>query len=199
MLTSSVILDIVILAVVAVSAVIGAKRGLFRSLAELVCYIAAYVITSLLAGSLAASAAQWLRPIAEERIRALVGDYLSGVLEEVPSLLSGGFLEDLLDHALPEAIVEQALYNLAYAIVFVVVFLLVVIALRLLIRAVDTVLKLPLLHEANALGGGAIGALKGLVIVGLLLWLARQTGHLISAGAMEESILAPIFLKILPF
>ena len=45
-----------------------------------------------------------------------------------------------LEQALPEAIVEQGLYNIAYAAVFVVLFFVVIFALRLLIRAVDTVL-----------------------------------------------------------
>lgn len=198
MLTSSVIVDIVICAVVALSLLIGARRGLFRSLAELVSCIAAYVITSLLAGGLASAAAEWLRPMAEERVSALVEAYLSGALEKAPAFLTAGFLEELLEQALPEAIVEQGLYNIAYAAVFVVLFLVVIFALRLLIRAVDTVLKLPLLHELNTFGGAAVGALKGAVLVGLLLWLAQRTGLLVSQEALTGSLLVPFWQRFLP-
>ena len=196
MLTSSVIVDIVIFAVVALSLLIGAKRGLFRSLAELVSCIAAYVITSLLAGSLSSAVAEWLRPMAEERVSALVEAYLSGALENAPAFLTAGFLEELLEQALPEAIVERGLYNIAYAAVFVVLFFVVVFAL--LIRAVDTVLKLPLLHELNTFGGAAVGALKGAVLIGLLLWLARRTGLLVSQEALTGSLLVPLWQRFLP-
>lgn len=187
-----------ILAVVALSALLGVKRGLFRSLAELVSTIAAYLAASLLAGGLAAAAVDWVRPLAEERLRALAGDYLAGLLEEAPAFLTAGFFEDLIEQAAPEAIVEQGLYNIAYAAAFVVLFLAVLLALRLAIRAVDTVLKLPLLHELNALGGGAVGALKGAVLIGLLLWLARRTGLLVSPEALGGSLLAPFWLNFLP-
>lgn len=198
MLTSSVIVDIVILGIVALSLLMGARRGLFRTLAELVSTIAAYVIASLLTGGLAAAAAEWLRPIAEERLSALVSEYLSGALEKAPAFLTAGVLEKFLERAVPEAIVEQGLYNIAYALVFVAVFLLALIALRILIRMVDTVLKLPLLHEVNTLGGAAAGALKGAVLVGLLIWLARRTGLLVSPEALAGSLLAPLWLRFLP-
>ena len=198
MLTSSVIVDIVILGIVALSLLMGARRGLFRTLAELVSTIAAYVIASLLTGGLAAAAAEWLRPIAEERLSALVSEYLSGALEKAPAFLTAGVLEEFLERAVPEAIVEQGLYNIAYALVFVAVFLLALIALRILIRMVDTVLKLPLLHEVNTLGGAAAGALKGAVLVGLLIWLARRTGLLVSPEALAGSLLAPLWLRFLP-
>lgn len=196
MLTSSVILDTAILGVLALSIFLGARRGLFRSLAELVSYIAAYAVTSLLAGGAAAAAVDWVRPIAEERIRAIVNDYLSGLLEEIPAFLTDG--GNLLAHGLPEVIVDQGLYNLAYALVFAVLFLAVLLALRILIRAVDALLKLPLLHEVNTLGGIAAGAVKGLLIVFLLLLLARRTGLLISAGAMESSRIVPLLQRFLP-
>lgn len=198
MLTSSVIVDIVIFAIVALSLLMGARRGLFRTLAELISTIAAYVIASLLTGGLAAAAAEWLRPIAEERLSALVSEYLSGALEKAPAFLTAGVLEEFLERAVPEAIVEQGLYNIAYALVFVAVFLLALIALRILIRMVDTVLKLPLLHEVNTLGGAAAGALKGAVLVGLLIWLARRTGLLVSPEALAGSLLAPLWLRFLP-
>ncbi len=198
MLTSSVIVDIVILGIVALSLLMGARRGLFRTLAELISTIAAYVIASLLTGGLAAAAAEWLRPIAEERLSALVSEYLSGALEKAPAFLTAGVLEEFLERAVPEAIVEQGLYNIAYALVFVAVFLLALIALRILIRMVDTVLKLPLLHEVNTLGGAAAGALKGAVLVGLLIWLARRTGLLVSPEALAGSLLAPLWLRFLP-
>jgi len=200
MLTSSVILDIAIAAVVALTVLLGVRRGLFRSLAELASYVVAYLAASLLAGGLARQAALWLRPLAEERIRAVAGDYLSGVLSEAPGFLTAG-LEGLLDLGASEAletVVEQGLYNLAYAIVFAVLFVVALIVLRIAIRAVDTVLKLPLLHQANAIGGGAVGALKGLLAVGLVLWLARRTGLLISPDALEGSYLAALFRQFLP-
>ncbi len=197
MLTSSVILDVVIAAIVLLSIYLGAKRGLFRTLAELVSYIVAYVATTILAGRLADLAVEWIRPIAESKLHEMVSDYFSGLREDLPAFLSIGELVDM-DTLDMSPFIEQGLRNLAYMLSFVVIFIVVLLLLRLLIRAVDLVTKLPVIHQFNALGGLLIGAAKGLLIVFLLLWIARETGLLISQTAMEQSYFVPILQRLLP-
>ena len=87
--------------------------------------------------------------------------------------------------------VEQTLQNLAYMISFIILFIVVMIVLRLIIRALDILTKLPVIHELNSIGGVLAGAAKGVVLVLVLLWLANQTGLLISQEAAANSYIVP--------
>ena len=83
-------------------------------------------------------------------------------------------------------------------LVFLAVFLVFVLVLRIVINLGDLLLRLPVLHEMNTLGGILIGALKGVLIVCLILWLDSKAGVLLSPGAVQGSYIAPFLLKILP-
>jgi len=76
-------------------------------------------------------------------------------------------------------------------ITFILLFVLVMIALRLLIKALDILTKLPVIHELNAVGGVLAGLVKGVVLVLVLLWLSKQTGLLISQETAANSYIVP--------
>lgn len=204
MLQSSVILDIAIAAVFAVSVWVGARKGLFRSLAELAVYLVGLIGASLAAGRLTDKVVELLRPALESKVSEAISDYITGALSDVPF---GGYLAglegigDLAGDAAQETVdllVETLLYNLAYVVVFLLAFLLLVFLLKLIINLGDFLLRLPVLHELNTLGGLLVGAVKGLLIIGLILWLDSKTGLLLSSGAVQGSYIAPFLMKILP-
>ena len=204
MLQSSVILDIAIAAVLVLSVWIGGKKGLFRSLAELVVYLLGLIGASLAAGALTDRVVELLRPVLESKVSEAISDYITGALADVPFGGAIAGLEgigDLAGDAAQEAVdllVETLLYNLAYVLVFLAVFLVFVLVLRIVINLGDLLLRLPVLHEMNTLGGILIGALKGVLIVCLILWLDSKAGVLLSPGAVQGSYIAPFLLKILP-
>jgi len=193
MITSSVILDVAMAAVVVLLAWIGAKRGLFRTLAELLSYVVAYIAASVLGGYAASYVVEWIRPMAEAKLHELAGDYLSGLLEDLPPVLleHAGELPDLsgidLNGIDVGPFIETGLYNISYAISFVVIFLLTMILLRLIISAMDIATRLPLIRQLNDLGGFLCGAVKGVLLVAFVLYLAGKTGLFISESAMEGS------------
>mgnify|MGYP002802286002 FL=1 len=97
-----------------------------------------------------------------------------------------------------DVLADTVLHNMAYMLLFVVAFVLLVVVLKLVIRIVDSALKLPVLHQMNTLGGVLAGALKGVLLVLLVLWLNEQTGLLVTPQALEASVAAPILLQLLP-
>ena len=204
MLQSSAILDGIIVGIFALSVWIGGKKGLFRSLAELVVYLVGLVGASLAAGQWTKYVVDLLRPALESQVSQALSDYISGALEEVPfgSAIAGlENLGELAGDAAAEAVdllAETLLYNLAYVIVFLAVFLLVVLALKVVINLGDFLLRLPVLHEMNTLGGILIGAVKGVFVVCLILWLDSKAGLLLAPGAVQGSYIAPFLMKILP-
>ena len=205
MIASSVILDLAILGIFLLCLWLGARKGLFRSLADLAASLAALVGASWAAGYLAQTAVEWIRPLLEERITGAIEGYLAqvaggeeyaGILADLLVRLSGQIPPEGAGAA--EALADLVLGNIAYALVFLGAFVLLMVVLKLVIRAVDTVLKLPLLHQANTLGGLLFGALEGLLLILVLLWLEEKTGLLVDSRALEGSLLAPYLVNLLP-
>lgn len=207
MITSSVILDLVLIAIVAVCVFFGAKRGLFRTLADLAAYLVALIGASWLANVFTAQVMEHLRPVLESQVSQSITDYLtaltensgySGILKGLLDTLTAGDTIDDIANVAVDVLADTVLHNMAYMLLFVVAFVLLVVALKLVIRIVDSALKLPVLHQMNTLGGVLAGALKGVLLVLLVLWLNEQTGLLVTPQALEASVVAPILLQLLP-
>ena len=207
MLTSSVILDVLLLAIFAACVSLGWKRGLFRTLAELVSWLAALLGAAAAANAFTPVVMERLRPVLEGQVSAAIGDYLQSLVDEtgyeglfgglLESLTQGGAVDGMADAAV-EILSDAVLRNLAYALLFLVSFVAIALLLKLAVGLVDRVLKLPLLRQVNAAGGILAGALKGLLLALLVLWLGETTGLLATPQAMEASVVAPILLKLLP-
>ena len=73
---------------------------------------------------------------------------------------------------------DTVVFQAVHGAICSVVFLVLLAVLRLAIRALDTLLKLPVpfLSQLNRAGGLLLGVLKGAVIVCLLVWLLVRTG-----------------------
>lgn len=74
------------------------------------------------------------------------------------------------------AVVESMAQSMIYSVLYMLSFTLLLWGLKLLIRATDLVLKLPGLHFANSVGGGAIGLIEAALLVSLVIWVARRLG-----------------------
>ena len=193
-----VIIDIIAAAVLLGFIISGAKRGLFRALAGLVMILVALAGARVAAEKLTAPAAELMRPVLEHRIEAKLDAALEtpeesgrmpeedtdgpdardllallGVEEERLDELAEQVQESVRDTgvtiltAVAEALAEPVLYSL----LFLLAFLLLAVGLKLLARLLDLAMKLPVLHGANALGGGVVGALEGAVVLLLLTML----------------------------
>lgn len=205
MFTSSAILDLAIAAVIALCVFFGMRRGLVRSLADLAACIAALIAASLAAGHCAPLVVERLRPLLEGQVSEAITIYLQGLLTESGT---DGLLDGLLDSAsgaidgvagtAVEIIAGTILLNIAYVALYVAVFLMVALLLRFAVRLLDRAAKLPVLHQANTLGGLMFGFLKGFLIVALVLWLDGKLGMLIAPQALESSVLASFITKLLP-
>ena len=208
MITSSVIVDRVLIAIVAVCVFLGAKRGFFRSLADLAAYLISLIGASFLANQFTPQVMEHLRPVLEGQVSQSITDYLtaltttdasySGLLKGLlDTLTENGTIDDVANVAV-EVLADTILHNMAYMLLFLAAFVVLVVVLKLVIRVVDTALKLPVLHQMNTLGGILAGAVKGLVLVLLLLWLNEQTGLLVDPQALRASVAAPFLLQLLP-
>lgn len=195
-----VIIDIIAAAILLGFVISGAKRGLFRALAGLVMILVALVGARVAAEKLTTPTVELMRPVLEHRIEAKLDAALETPEESVQmpeedtdadgldardllALLGVGEerLDELVERvqenvrdtgvtiltAVAEAVAEPVLYS----VIFLLAFLLLLVGLKLLARLLDLAMKLPVLHGANALGGGIVGALEGAVVLLLLTML----------------------------
>lgn len=103
---------------------------------------------------------------------------LLGLDEDVRESLLGQIQETAADtgEAIAAAVVESLVQSLLYAVLFLLSFLGLTVLLRLALRALDLVAKLPGLNLLNALGGTVIGLIQGALLAFLAIWIARRLG-----------------------
>ena len=196
-----VIIDIIILAVLLLSVLIGARQGLFRALAGLVILILALVGASVLARTLTPAVTEWIFPIWEQRVNETVEDTVEQqVPQQVQDLLERFGVDpvDRVEEAGSAAIVaatKEVMTSLTYSVLHLISFILLMVGLHLLARAIGLLLKIPFLREANAFGGAVIGLLRGVLLVYFLLWLAARFGY---SWNPEETYILRAFLTYTP-
>lgn len=226
-----VIIDIILAAVLLITAILGWYRGLFRAAAGFVIIIISLVGAGIFAQTYSEAAAQRLTPFIEEHVSNRIekatqeqqGALVEGTLSEVPEQLAkllesigldeetirslaaslqGAALEN--NAALVNAATEKLTASVLYGILFLLSFLFLWVALHLVAHLIDLILKLPLLHGANAFGGMLVGLAEGVLLIWLALWLAPRLGYFISADFAAQTyilryLLAYSPMSLLPF
>ncbi len=225
-MTTPVIIDVIVAAILVAAAVWGAHRGLFRSLAGLAVVVVALVGAAVIANALAAPAARLVTPLIRDHIETRVdeamaqqsqevqmpeadveGDFsidsllaLMGLDADVRADLAGQAQEKIQDTgvSLAMAVVESVAESILYAALFLLSFVALTILLKLLIRALDLVLQLPGLHLANSLGGAAIGLIEGALALFLAVWVLRRFGVSFETESVSATHLLRFFTTHTP-
>ena len=179
MVETTVIIDIIVAAVLLAFVFLGARRGLFRSVAGLAILVVSLVGANMAADSLTPMAAGIVQPAIENRVEEKLGEVLPEDMElpEAEDTAMGELLallgidadpaEEILERAGEQvrrngagavaAVAVGVAESTIHVAVFLLVFLAAFIVLKLLAHLVDLTLKLPVLSGANALGGAAVG------------------------------------------
>ena len=115
----------------------------------------------------------------------------------------GEALEQVLDNVMEKAqqagetllsaVVSTAIKSAAYAVVYVVSFLLLLILLRLALTPLHLFTKLPVVHGVNAVLGGALGLVKGALLLFLVVWALQKWQLFITPDMVKNSFLLKFF------
>ena len=183
------------MAVLAGFGILGAWKGLLRTLAGLLVLLLSLAGAGIVASALSEPAAKLIAPVIEKRIEARLDEAVEERAKtETPPLAE---LLDLLgvDQArrdaladrteksvrdtgasLAAALVESLAQSVLYGVLYMIAFLLLTLALHLLVRMLDAFLRLPGLHGLNAVGGGLVGLAEGALLLFLAVWVLRLVG-----------------------
>lgn len=212
----AIFVDIFMAAFLLLALVLGIRQGFLQSLARVAIVVVALLGAAWLAEHLADPAAKWLEPMLTEKLQ----QKLSGqaVAVDDPSLAAAGLLEafgfsgDVLDElvqsvtdkaqemgqTLLSAVVSTVLRSVAYAVVYLVSFLLLLLLLRLLLAPLHLFTKLPVVHGVNAILGGALGLVKGALLLFFAVWLLRRFQLWITPELIGQTYILRFFAEHSP-
>ncbi len=203
--------DIALAAVLLLALVLGWRQGFVQALTRIVVVVAALLLAGWIAERLAEPAAEWLEPLLKERLEQSLT--AQGNTDDAGEMLaafgfSGDALSELVDKAaqrtqqagetLLDAVVSTALCSAAYAVVYVVSFLLLLLLLRLVLSPLHLFTKLPVVHGINALLGGALGLVKGMLLVFLAVWVLQRLQIFVTPELVRKTVLLKFFAQNSP-
>ena len=212
----AIFVDIFMAACLLLALVLGVRQGFLQSLARVAIIIVALLGAAWLAEHLADPAAKWLEPMLTEKIQQQMDG--QGAAADDPSLAAAGLLEtfgfsgEALDklvesatekaqevgQTLLSAVVSTVLRSVAYAVVYLVSFLLLLLLLRLLLAPLHLFTKLPVVHGINAVMGGALGLVKGALLLFFAVWLLRRFRIWITPELISQTYILRFFAEHSP-
>ena len=212
----AIFVDIFMAACLLLALVLGVRQGFLQSLARVAIVIVALLGAAWLAEHLADPAAKWLEPMLTEKIQQQMDGQAAAA--DDPSLAAAGLLEtfgfsgDALDklvesatekaqevgQTLLSAVVSTVLRSVAYAVVYLVSFLLLLLLLRLLLAPLHLFTKLPVVHGVNAVLGGALGLVKGALLLFFAVWLLRRLQIWITPELISQTYILRFFAERSP-
>ena len=227
-MTTPVIIDIVVAAVLLGFAVYGGKRGLFRALSGLLAVVVALVGAGIIAATFTTPVTKLVTPLIaghiEEKVEnamavqsadsgvqmpeadtedpSAIQDLLAilGLDDEVRSRLAEEVQEKVRDTgaSIAAAVVESMARSFIYGTLYILSFAVLLLLMKVLIGAMDLVLKLPLLRGLNTLGGAAVGLVEGALLLFLAVWVLRRLGVSFESEALAEAHILRIFTANTP-
>lgn len=169
-----IIIDIILVAVVALSAFLGYKKGLVELGARLFAGIIAIILTLIV-----------YKPIAnvvisnsniDERIENIIIEKTNEIVDKNTPTSDNKYIQDTTESVANqikgEISKEQAnsiSKNVIYAGSIIIIFILIKIILTIVIKLLDTVAELPILKQFNEVGGLAYGLIRGLLIITIFI------------------------------
>lgn len=181
------VVDIIIVAILALSIFLGYKKGLIELGIKAVAVIIAIVGTLILYRPITniivdtTNLDENLQQTIMEKSGSIVGDGITG------NAVEEGIVSEIQNQMLPEAAHELSL-NIIRAGVMIVLYIVIKIALRFVTALANLIAKLPILDQFNKLGGIVYGAIRGLLIIYVSLLIIQFVGEVNPGNRVNEEI-----------
>jgi uncharacterized membrane protein required for colicin V production len=195
----SILADVTMLAIILLCVFLGFHRGFIKSFVEFIGYFVAMFAAILLSNAISVFIYNTiLRDMLIKKISTAIStsaalpaeQKVQTILQALPGFVTnsmgshgvtsaslGKAVSNSAASAAPQVadMISPVIIGLTKIIVTVLLFVLLLLAVRFLAKALNTVFKLPVLHQLNSLLGGVFGLLKGIIIVLLLCAVVQVT------------------------
>ncbi|MBQ2938078.1 MAG: CvpA family protein [Clostridia bacterium] len=178
-----IIIDIILLAIIILSAFLGYKKGLVKLGTRLFAGIIAIIITIIIykpvAGLIISNTA------IDEKIEDAIMQNTTNFIKENTQQ------NQIANHVANEFLPDEAKNmskNIVYAITGLILFIVVQIALSVVITLMDFVANLPILKQFNEIGGIIYGIVRGVIIICVCILLMGVFAKINPESKVEEKI-----------
>ena len=177
--------DLIIIAIIALSAFLGYRKGLVVLAIKLCAFIIAIAITFVI-----------YKPVAnvvinvtgiDETIENAILEKANGIMSEENNETSIQMIEDAKTGLLPEVAREIAI-NIVTGGVFLILFIIVRIAIKFVTALANAVAKLPIIKQFNEMGGLLYGVLRGLLIIYVAMLIIGVVGQINPENTVHQSL-----------
>ena len=206
--------DWMILLVIVIYVIAGFRKGFIATIASALGTLAALVVALFAASTLKEPVGAMFAPFVTGSVNRHVPQLqeYSGSVNDLWNSISGYLQVILNDHGIsPEtlessedpagtlldAIVRSVGESMAYIVIFVIAFIVLRIAIHLVVGMLDLITSLPVIHSFNALLGGLVGLITGVLLCTIVLWAiklvvpsAYSDAGILSPAVMSESAIA---------
>lgn len=186
-----VLIDIILIAILALSAFFGYKKGLVKLGAKLFAGIIAIIITVII-----------YKPVSEIIINnTQVDEKIENIIVQntTKAITKNGanvITEKIEDEILPDEAKNISNW-IVYAVTAVVLFLAVKIILNIIISLLNFVANLPILKQFNEIGGIIYGLLRGILIIYICILLIGVVTKVKPESKLNEKIENSYITKIM--
>ena len=206
--------DWMILLVIVIYVIAGFRKGFISTIASALGTLAALVVALFAASTLKEPVGAMFAPFVTGSVNRHVPQLqeYSGSVNDLWNSISGYLQVILNDHGIsPEtlessedpagtlldAIVRSVGESMAYIVIFFIAFIVLRIAIHLVVGMLDLIASLPVIHSFNALLGGMVGLITGVLLCTIVLWAiklvvpsAYSDAGILSPAVMSESAIA---------
>lgn len=206
--------DWMILLVIVIYVIAGFRKGFIATIASALGTLAALVVALFAASTLKEPVGAMFAPFVTGSVNRHVPQLqeYSGSVNDLWNSISGYLQVILNDHGIsPEtlessedpagtlldAIVRSVGESMAYIVIFFIAFIVLRIAIHLVVGMLDLITSLPVIHSFNALLGGLVGLITGVLLCTIVLWAiklvvpsAYSDAGILSPAVMSESAIA---------
>lgn len=179
-----IIIDIILIAIVLLSAFLGYKKGLVKLGAKLFAGIIAIILTIIIYKPVSGMIIK--NTNIDDKIKNTIIQNATNVIDE-KTQIKNDITNQLENNILPEQ-AENIAKNVVYAITAVVLFIVVKIVLSIVISLMDSIANLPLLKQFNEVGGIAYGIVRGVLIAGICILLMGAYAKINPENGLSKEI-----------
>ena len=188
-----VIIDIIILAILILSAFLGYKKGLVKLGAKLFAGIIAIIITIVMYKPVSGMIIK--NTTIDEKIENAIVQNATNIINENDKM-QNGITEHVEKNILPEQ-AESLSKNVVYVITALVLFVVVKIILSIVISLMDFVANLPILKQFNEIGGIIYGIIRGVLIVCVCILLMGVYTKIKPESTINNNIQNSLLTKLI--
>ena len=188
-----ILIDIILVAIVVISAFLGYKKGLVELGAKLIAGLVAIILTIII-----------FKPIGnviikntsiDEKIENVILENTKNFIDENSQVSDNKYIQSASDNAVTEVkenILPEQARNIAVNVVYVasaiIIFIVSKIVLSIIITLANAVASLPILKQFNEIGGLLYGIIRGAIISFILILIIGTVAKMNHNGTLSKDV-----------